>query len=117
MKLGEIAESLSLKDLTPELQSQKDVVVSGGHSSDLLSDVLAHAPHGGLLVTIQVHLNVIAVAVHAGLAAVLFASGRAPDEAVTKKAVEEGIQLYVSDSATFEVVGRLYALGLRGSHE
>ena len=44
--------------------------VSGGYASDMLSDVLANAPWGGVLVTIQVHMNVIAVSVNAGLAAV-----------------------------------------------
>lgn len=117
MKLSEIAEGLKLRDLTPQLQSEKSADVSAGHASDLLSDVLANAPSGGVLVTIQVHLNVIAVAVHAGLAAVIFASGREPDESVRSKATEEGMQLYVSDEPTFEVVGRLYALGLRGTHE
>lgn len=117
MKLSEIAEKLHLDDLTPELETGKAVDVTAGHASDLLSDVLANAPTGGVLVTIQVHLNVVAVAVHAGLAAVIFASKRKPDEAVRKKAGEEGIHLYVSAQPTFEVVGQLYALGLRGTHE
>jgi hypothetical protein len=115
MKLNEIVEKLSLENLTPEIVSN-GVEVSGGHASDLLSDVLANAPSSGVLVTIQVHLNVIAIAVHAGLAAVIFAAGRTPDEAVKAKAVEEGVRLYVSRESTFDVAGRLYALGLRGRH-
>jgi len=83
----------------------------------LLSDVLAHAPKGGVLVTVQVHLNVIAVAVHAELAAIVFASGRIPDDAVRAKAVEEGIALYGSERSAFDIVGRLYELGVRGPRE
>jgi hypothetical protein len=114
--LSEIAQQLGLKDLTPELSAEKGADVAGGHASDLLSDVLANAPRGGVLVTIQMHMNVIAVSVHAELAAVVFAWGRAPEEAVRKRAAEERIQLYVSALSTFEIVGRLYALGLRGHH-
>jgi len=65
-------------------------------------------------VTVQVHLNVIAVAVHSGLAAVIFAADRRPEDAVRAKAVEEGIALLVTPLSAFEVVGRLYQLGIGG---
>ena len=115
MKLSEIARKLALEDLTPQIEA-KEAVVTGGHATDLLSDVLAGAPRGGVLVTIQAHINVIAVAVHAELAAVIFASGRTPEDAVRKKAEEEGMSLYASQESAFDVVGRLYELGLRGRH-
>ncbi|MBM4033591.1 MAG: serine kinase [Planctomycetes bacterium] len=115
MKLSEVAESLHLENLTPEVPLDRREV-AGGHASDLLSDVLANAPRQGLLVTIQVHMNVLAVAVHAGLAGVVFAAGRAPEAAVRAKAVEEEIPLLASREPAFDLVGRLYALGLRGRH-
>jgi hypothetical protein len=67
-----------------------------------------------VLVTLQVHLNVIAVAGHAGLAAVIFSSGREPDEDVVAKAAKEGIALFASPDDTFDLAGRLYSLGIRG---
>jgi hypothetical protein len=84
------------------------------YASDLLSDVLANAPSGGVLLTIQVHMNVIAVAVHAGLAGVVFTGGMRPDAAVTAKAGEEGLALFATTACTFDAAGGLYALGLRG---
>ena len=81
------------------------------------SDVLANAPSGGLLLTIQVHMNVIAVALHAGLAGVVFTSGMRPDEAVAAKALEEKLPLFASKESTFDAAGKLYALGLRGGVE
>ena len=54
--------------------------------------MLAHAPEGGLLVTLQVHLNVIAVASHAELAAVVFAGNRTPEDDVLAKAAAEGLR-------------------------
>ena len=115
MKLREIAEKLNLVNLTPELGITDKLEVTRAHASDLLSDVLANAPRGGVLVTIQVHMNVIAVSLHAEQAGVIFASGRLPDETVRKKAVEEKIPLYSCASSTFDVAGRLYELGLRGA--
>ena len=117
MKLNEMATTLGLEDLTPEIQGGGDAEVTGGYASDLLSDVLAHAPHGGVLVTVQVHLSVVAVALHTGLSAVVFAMGRAPEDAVRKKAIEEGVRLYVSKETAFDIAGRLYAAGLRGRGE
>lgn len=114
MTLQELADTLGLDDLTPEITSGRDAVIERGYASDLLSDVLAHGPAGGILVTLQVHLNVIAVASHAELAAVVFASGRRPDDDVLARAVEEGIVLFSTPADTFDVVGRLYELGVRG---
>jgi hypothetical protein len=114
MTLGDIVSTLGLEVLTPELSMNGGAEVTRGHASDLLSDVLAHAPSGGILLTIQVHMNVIAVALHAGLAAVVFTQGMRPDELVRLKAVQEGMPLLAAKDSTFELSGRLYALGLRG---
>ena len=82
MTLADISRELSLESLTPSLAGgAPGVQVDKAHASDLLSDVLANAPAGAVLLTIQVHMNVIAVALHAGLAAVVFTSGMVPDEA------------------------------------
>ncbi len=114
MRLDQIARELALTELTP-LDADGDADVTLGYASDLLSDVLAHAPAGGVLVTLQVHLNVIAVASHAELAAVIFAGGRHPEDEVLEKASAEGLSLFSSPEGTFDVVGRLYALGLKGT--
>jgi hypothetical protein len=116
MKLDDIARKLDLTLLTPETPATAEADITRGYASDLLSDVLAHAPEGGLLVTLQVHLNVIAVASHAELAAVVFAGGRHPEPDVIEKASAEGMCLYMAAEDTFDVVGRLYELGLKGSH-
>lgn len=114
MTIGELARKLGLEDLTPGLAGGADEAVTAGYVSDLLSDVLANGPAGGVLVTVQVHLNVVAVAVHAGLRGIVFAMGRVPDETVRRKAVEEGIRLYGTRETAFEVVGRLHAAGVPG---
>ena len=114
MTLGELTETMSLEILTPELAEKSVEVVTSAHVSDLLSDVLGNAPAGGILLTIQVHMNVVAVALHAGLAAVIFTSGMKPDESVRLRAVQEGLPLLATAQSTFDAAGRLYTLGLRG---
>ncbi len=78
MTLPQIARQLELEALNPQVRLDPAREVDQAHASDLLSDVLANAPAGGLLLTIQVHMNVIAVSLHAGLSAVIFTSGLSP---------------------------------------
>ena len=133
MRLQELAQALDLEVLTPDMDQYDDgrgdrgddtrsnlgagPDITHAYASDLMSDVLANAPMGAILVTLQVHLNVIAVAGHAGLRAVIFACGRRPDEDAIEKAPEEGLSLYLSRADTFNIAGRLYELGLRGGSE
>jgi hypothetical protein len=113
MTLAQIQHALGLGCLTPGLDLNREV--GGAHASDLLSDALANAPAAGVLLTIQVHLNVVAVALHAQQAAVIFTWGMQPDEAVVTRAIEEGLPLFAAAASTFEVAGQLYALGVRGA--
>jgi hypothetical protein len=117
MNLAELARTLNLENLAPAVRLSAAENVAAGYASDLLSDVLANAPRRGVLVTVQVHLNVVAVAVHADLAAVIFAAGRRPEPEVVARAAAEGVALLASDETAFDLVGRLYALGIRGRAE
>ena len=113
MTLAEIQHALGLGCLTPGLDLGREVTAA--HASDLLSDALANAPAGGVLLTIQVHLNVVAVALHAQQAAVIFTWGMQPDEAVVTRALEENLPLFAASASTFEIAGQLYVLGVRGA--
>ncbi len=111
MKLKDIINSLDLQVITPGLNL--DAEVTGGYASDLLSDVIGHAKEGFVWITFQVHLNIIAVASLKGLAAIILVNNRALDEATLKRAIAEGVPILTSPLPAFEVVGRLYTLGLR----
>jgi len=89
--------------------------VTGGYASDLLSDVLAHADEGSVWVTLHIHQNVVAVASHKDLAGVILVQGRQPDADTVAKAEEEKIPLLVTDLPAFELIGRLYKAGIRGT--
>lgn len=114
VKPYELAGKLGFESLTPEIGAAEERDLAGAYASDLMSDVLAKAPQGGILLTVQTHVNVVAVAVHAGLAAVLFTGARKPDEHVRAKAVEENLALYSTPLSTFDAAGVIYALGFRG---
>ncbi|MGQ9652945.1 MAG: DRTGG domain-containing protein [Thermodesulfobacteriota bacterium] len=112
MKLKEIVAALGLEVRSGSGLLEKEV--KGGYASDLLSDVMAHTKPGDLWITLQVHLNIVAVATLNDLAGIILVNGREPEEATLRKATEEGVVLMVSALSTFEVAGRLYEMGIRG---
>ena len=48
------------------------------------------------------------------LTGIILANGRQPDEQTIQRAEEEGIPVTCTPLPTFEVVGRLYRLGIVG---
>jgi len=112
MKLQTMARQLNLLNLTPGVPLNGGEVY-GAHACELLSDVLANAPSGAVLITIQTHINVVAVAAQKNMSAIVFTSGQIPTDEVIQKAVEKGIPLFSSTESTFDIAGQLYACGLR----
>jgi hypothetical protein len=112
MRLSEIAARLDL-----EVRSARRAMgeeVRGGYASDLLSDVMAHAEEGDLWVTLQIHVNIVAVAAMKELAGIVLINGREPEAETVAKAEEKGIPILVSRQPAFELIGRLYELGVPG---
>ncbi len=112
MNLEQIIHDLDLKVLT-EPKDFSQMVPSGGYTSDLLSCVMAGAPHNGIWVTLQAHVNIIAVAALLELEAVVITEGAFPDHSTISKANKEGITLLSTPKPTFYVVGKLWEMGLR----
>jgi hypothetical protein len=112
MKLQEIINNLSLDLKTPAVDLNKEV--TGGYVSDLLSDVIGNSKKGCIWITLQTHQNIIAVATLKDISGIILVNGRNPDADTLKKADEEKIPLMVSPLPAFEIVGRLYNMGLRG---
>jgi len=112
MKLTKLVEELALKVQTAQKGLEREV--QGGYASDLLSDVMANSQEGDVWVTIQGHPNIVAVATLRDLAGIILANGRQPDAETLQRAEEEAMPLLCTSLPTFEVVGRLYRLGIHG---
>ncbi len=80
-----------------------DAELSGGYTSDLLSDVMAHAEEGAVLITIQAHKNTIAVATLAGVGAIVFCNNRPVSDDVLESARKEGIAIFRASANQFTV--------------
>ncbi|MBI5563841.1 MAG: serine kinase [Chloroflexi bacterium] len=110
MTLQDIITQLDLKPLT---SGDFTVTPSSGYAADLLSCVMAGAKHGAIWVTLQAHTNIVAVAALLEMSAIIITEGAQPDQSTIDKAQQEGVVLLSTDKFTYEVVGRLWELGLR----
>ena len=110
MKLTDIIEKLDLTIQTGADFLDRDV--RGGYVSDMLSDVLTHAEKDNVWVTVQRHLNIIAIAGMKEIAAIIIVNGRQPDEETLSQANTEKLPILGTEMKAFEVVGKLYQLGI-----
>lgn len=89
MTVDTLVKQMNLKVLTGEVGLEN--TITGGHVGDLLSYVMAHAKEGDLWVTIQGHINTIAVATLVGMSAIVLTENNKADDVMLEKAKEEGI--------------------------
>ena len=109
MKLKEIAEKLELERLTPVF----DKDVTGVYISDMVSDVIANAKAGNLLVTVQVHANALAAANLVDICGIILAQGKKPADDVNKMAAKAEISIFSTALTRWQVATKLYEAGLR----
>ncbi len=110
MKLNEIVEKLGFEVKVGA--DHLDMEITGGYASDLLSDVLANGEEGNIWVTLQTHQNIVAIASIKELAGIVLVNGRQPTEETVSRAEEEDIPLMISSLPAFELIGRLYEMGI-----
>lgn len=108
---------MKVKDIIPILDLKVfggsqglDHEITGGYTSDLLSDVMGHAENGKIWITLQTHKNVIAIASLKDLAAVILIKGLEPDADMLAQAEEEGIPVLGINDQAFETTGKLFNL-------
>ena len=113
MKLSEIITALDLETLNKK-PIKDEVIIKYGYIGDLLSQVLAAVkPNSSIWITIQRHLNIMGVAVMAGIPAVIICEGHDVPDNVIEKADEEQIALFRSQDNAFQIAGKLHKCGIK----
>lgn len=79
-----------------------DSEVLDGYTSDLLSDVMAHAKDGTVLITIQAHKNTVAVCSLVGAVALVICNSRPADDEMLAAAAGEGIAVFRTADNQFQ---------------
>jgi len=108
MQVKEIVEHLSLHVFCGKESLNQEI--SGGYTSDLLSDVMGHANSGLVWVTLQTHKNVVAIASLKELACIILIKGLEPDSDTLEQAIAEDIPILGTSEQAFEISGKLYNL-------
>ena len=110
MKVKEAAEKIGLKLLAGD--SGIDNELTGAYICDLLSWVMSHGKKGDAWITVQTHLNTVAVAVLLELSCIIIPEDIEVEEETLRKADEEGIPIYQSGLSSYELAKELYKMGI-----
>ena len=110
MKVKEIQNLFNLEVVSGEKGLNRDI--TDGYCGDLLSDVMANSVKGAVWLTVQVHQNIVAVAVLKELAAIILVNGRQPDEETKTKSEDEQIPILVTPLSAYQLAGQLNELGI-----
>src|SRR5512139_2837139 len=108
MTVQELIEKAGLKPLS-HFQNRS---VAGVYISDMVSDVMAGAKSGDLWLTIQTHKSIVPAANLVDVSAVIITGGKEVPKDTIELATRFNIAILRSQLPTFELVGKLYALGL-----
>ncbi len=110
MQVGNIAELLNAKVLTPELDLS--AVVNHAFASDLMSDVLTGDYHKTILITGLSNLQSIRTAEMSDIREVLIGRNKEVSQEMIDLAHENDIVLIQSSYSLYKISGILYEAGI-----
>lgn len=91
----------------------ESIALTGCFAADLMSDVLAFAREGSLLITGLATDQTVRTAAVKHLAAIIIVEGKQPSSEMVETAREEGIPVYCTPLSKYETCGLLMQAGLR----
>jgi hypothetical protein len=108
MRVSELAAKAGLKAFNNPGEKE----IRGVYISDMVSDIIG-IHEGNLLITLQTHKNLIAVANLVDVAAIVFSRGKIPADDVIALSDKAGIGLLGYEGDTWTLAKKLYELGVR----
>lgn len=110
MLVKEFAQKTGFKVWAKEEALNKEI--SGVFVGDLLSWVMGNCEADQLWITVQSHLNIVAVSALKEISALVIAQGAEVAQETIDKALEEDIALFTSDLSAYEICRKCVELGL-----
>ncbi|HHW67261.1 MAG: hypothetical protein PWP07_2150 [Epulopiscium sp.] len=110
MTVRELMKTLGLSIVAGENGLDKEITT--GYVGDLLSWVMANAKPGAAWITIQSHVNIIAIASLLNLSCIIIAEGAHIDQDTIEKANEEDIPVFSSEINAYQLVKKLTEIGI-----
>jgi predicted transcriptional regulator len=115
LKLSDVQEILNADVIVGA--EQLDMEIKTAFGCDLMSDVLAFAKAGSILLTGLTNTQVIRIANVLDIAAIILVRGKKPQAEALVLAKELQIPILTTRYILFETAGRLYAKGIVGCLE
>jgi len=112
LKLKEVKEILDADVIVGK--DKLDIEVSTAFGADLMSDVLAFAKAGSLLLTGLTNAQVVKTAATRHIAAIILVRGKEPSTEAIDMAKELQIPILATKYILFETAGILYSKGIVG---
>jgi len=100
MKVSELIDKLSLEVLAEGNTANE---IAGCYCSDLLSHCMSNIEEKNLWITVQVNINIVAIAVLTELSAIIIAQDMIVGDDVLSKAEEEGVTILKSPMTSYEL--------------
>ena len=113
MTINDFLELSGATLLTESVDTQREITC--GYSCDLLSWVMSHGASGMAWITVQTHMNVIAVATLMDMACVIIPENIKVEQDIIEKAGGEDIALIASAKTAYELCGLMYTSGVRAN--
>jgi predicted transcriptional regulator len=112
LKLREVKEILEANILVGKEKLDMEVFTAFG--ADLMSDVMAFAKAGSLLLTGLTNAQVVKTAANRNIAAIILVRGKEPSTEAIDMAKELQIPILTTKYILFETAGILYSKGIVG---
>lgn len=107
MNVRELADALEMEQI---LLEDGDREVTGIYVCDLLSRVMSECEAGNAWITIQTHLNVIAVAELNDAACIIVPENIAVSPGTIEKAMEKKVNILRSSMTAYEICWKIHEL-------
>lgn len=110
MTVKELVEKLNLNVVAGEQNLNNEI--KSGFVGDLLSVVMGKAKEDCAWITIQSHINIVAVATLINVACIIVTEGFVVEELAIEKANEEDIPILTTKKSSYEITKKLVKLGV-----
>mgnify|MGYP006277993875 CR=1 FL=1 len=110
MKIKKVINKLELEVVSGFEGDDKEV--KGVYIGDLLSIVMSKAKKNQAWITVQTHINTVAIASLVELSCIIVVEGMDIDKDTIEKSNELGIPILKTNKSAYEISSQLYELGI-----
>jgi hypothetical protein len=110
MKSFEFAKALNLSLL---VEYENEINIEGVYIGDLLSIVMSKAKQNYAWITIQTHINIVAVAELLELSCIIIVENMDVDSDTLDKAKELNIPVFKTEESAYQIACKLYNMGIK----